>query len=384
VCEHHAKIALTDQMHSINRFKYKIALPAPALYGQFKQVKALDTVARALKAMGFDEVFDVARGADIVSLAVQEKLREPDCPKPLISSSCPAVLRLIQARFPELIDNIVSVRAPMELAATEARMSFARRHGADPKDIGCFFITPCAAKVSAIRYPIGHETSALNGAISIMDIYGLMSGNMRRLSNLPARDEFIATSFGIGWARSGGEANAAQIEDALAVDGIDNVIRVLEKIENNRLKDLAFFEGLACVGGCIGGPLSFENGFIAKKRIRELIMDMPQRKPADVVSPEELEAVRGELYFDKPIEPARGLSLAPELQEALKKMEEIEARLTRLPGLDCGLCGSPSCRTLAEDIVAGFANENDCLFVLKDKLKEMAEQMVALSESNRI
>lgn len=384
VCQHHAKVAVTDPLATIGRFPYKIALPAPALYGQFKQLMEINAVARALKSMGFDEVFDVARGADVVSLAVQERLKDPSCPKPLISSSCPAVLRLIQSRFPELIDNVVNVRSPMEVAAAEARMSFAKRNGVDPKDVGCFFITPCAAKMSAIRYPIGHGKSAVDGAISIMEVYGLISSNLRIPPPLPERGEFAATSFGIGWARVGGEATAAEVDDALGVDGIDNVIRVLEEIENNRLRDLVFFEGLACIGGCVGGPLAFENGFIAKSRIHELLKRLPEDKPADVVSASEMEALKGHLYFDKSIEPISGMSLDPDLHVAIKKMEQIEEICDRLPGLDCGSCGSPSCRALAEDIVMGFASENDCLFVLKDRLKEMAKQMVVLSESNRI
>ena len=109
VCLYHAKVATTNPLAAINHYPYKIALPAPALYGQFKNLPHVGSVARALKQMGFDEVSDVARGADIVSRAVQERLKRPGCPRPLISSSCPAVVRLIQTRFPELIENIVDV-----------------------------------------------------------------------------------------------------------------------------------------------------------------------------------------------------------------------------------------------------------------------------------
>ena len=159
VCEHHAKIANTNPLSAINGFPYKIALPAPSLYGQFKNLRSISDVIEGLKMMGFDAVYEVARGADIVSVAVMERMKEPDCPRPLISSSCPAVVRLIQTRFPELIDNIVDVRSPREVAASQARSEFAREKGVDPKDVGCFFITPCAAKMTAIRKPLGHEKS---------------------------------------------------------------------------------------------------------------------------------------------------------------------------------------------------------------------------------
>lgn len=50
-----------------------------------------------------------------------------------------------------------------------------------------------------------------------------------------------------------------------------------------------------------------------------------------------------------------------------------------LPGLDCGACGSPTCKTLAEDIVRGFANDTDCIFILRENIKELANKMVELS-----
>ena len=383
VCEHHAKIANTNPLSAINGFPYKIALPAPSLYGQFKNLRSINDVIEGLKMMGFDAVYEVARGADIVSVAVMERMKEPDCPRPLISSSCPAVVRLIQTRFPELIDNIVDVRSPMEVAASQARSEFAREKGVDPKDIGCFFITPCAAKMTAIRKPLGHEKSAVDGAISFLEVYGLLSGQIKKAKKPDGAAQPRATSFGIGWARTGGEAGAVQQEESLAVDGIDNVIRVLEEIEDNRLPGLRFFEGMACFGGCIGGPLSFENPFIARNRIRKLVLSLPRVRPEDVVPPEELRGLAEEIYFDKPLEPVKVMQLGKDVREALQNMERVEELSKKLPGLDCGSCGSPSCQALAEDIVLGYATEMDCLVLLKERLRQMARQMVEMAETTR-
>ena len=383
VCEHHAKIANTNPLSAINGFPYKIALPAPSLYGQFKNLRSISDVIEGLKMMGFDAVYEVARGADIVSVAVMERMKEPDCPRPLISSSCPAVVRPIQTRFPELIDNIVDVRSPMEVAASQARSEFAREKGVDPKDVGCFFITPCAAKMTAIRKPLGHEKSAVDGAISFLEVYGLLSGQIKKAVKPEDAPSPRATSFGIGWARTGGEAGAVQQEESLAVDGIDNVIRVLEEIEDNRLPGLRFFEGMACFGGCIGGPLSFENPFIARNRIRKLVLSLPKVRPQDVVSPEEISGMADEIFCDKPLEPVKVMQLGKDVREALHNMERVEELSKKLPGLDCGSCGSPSCQALAEDIVLGYATEMDCLVLLKERLRQMAHQMVEMSETTR-
>ncbi|MBR5380399.1 MAG: 4Fe-4S binding protein [Clostridia bacterium] len=386
VCQQHAKIAVTDPLSSINRFKYKIALPAPTLYGQFKKLSDISSISRGLLRMGFSDVFDVARGADIASRAIMEKLKSPNCPHPLISSACPAVLRLIQVRFPELIENVVDVRSPMEIAATVARKEFCEKHGVRPEEVGCFFITPCASKATAIRNPIGHEKSAVDGAISIIEIYGLLSSQLRRDKSAQAAEDSEqkkCTALGIGWARTGGESLAIEEEEALAVDGIENVSKVLEEIENDRLPDLKYFEGLACDGGCVGGPIVFENVYIARNRIRKLVVDLPKEKISDAVSLEEVRSLGNDLCFDKPIRPIEAMKLDQDFAEALKKMDRIEEIAKQLPGLDCGSCGSPTCRALAEDIVCGYARELDCLFLLKQKVSEMAKQMVEISELTR-
>ena len=379
VCEHHAKIAVTDPLSSISRFKYKIALPAPSLYGQFKNLRTIAQVLTGLKHMGFDEVFEVARGADVVSRAIREKLRQPDCPRPLISSACPAIVRLIQVRFPDLIDHLVDIRQPMEVAASIAKREFARKHNVEESEVGCFFITPCPAKVTAIRSPIGHETSAVDGAISVLEIYGLLSSHTRHHEV----DESLMTAsrYGVGWANSGGEAYAVCPENSMAVDGIENVMRMLEEIENDKLSDLTFFEGSACTGGCVGGPLNFENNYVARNLVRRLMKGDPSLTPEMKVDASVL--AKYPLYSPDPILPNSAMKLDDDLIEAMRKMEKIESIVKRLPGFDCGSCGSPTCRAFAEDIVRGYAREMDCIHIMKEQLKVMAQQMVNLAQTTR-
>ena len=379
VCEYHAKIAVTDPLSSISRFKYKIALPAPSLYGQFKNLRSIAQVLTGLKHMGFDEVFEVARGADVVTRAIREKLRQPDLPRPLISAACPAIVRLIQVRFPDLIDHIVDIRQPTEVAALIAKREFARKHDVPESEVECFFITPCPAKVTAIRNPIGHEKSAVDGAISVLEIYGLLSSHTRSHET----DESLvqASAWGVGWANSGGEANAVCPENSMAVDGIENVIRVLEEIENNKLHDLTFFEGSACTGGCVGGPLNFENNYVARNMIRRMVDKTSDLHPEHHVDVSML--TKYPLYNQKDIMPNSAMKLDDDIVEAMRKLEKMEEIYKRLPGYDCGSCGSPTCRTFAEDIVQGFATDMDCIHKLKEQLKIMAQQMVNLAQTTR-
>ena len=383
ICDYHAKVAITDSLADLKLFRYKIALPAPSLYGQFRGLQDVGVVIAALKRIGFDDVFEVARGADVVSRAIADKLREPSLPRPLISSACPTVVRLIQVRFPDLIPNIVDVRQPMEVAAEIARAEFCKAHGCQPEEVGVFFITPCPAKMTAIASPLGQEKSNVNGAISMMEIYGLLRPLIGKIQQ-EEKPEGTSTSYGIGWAASSGETKSIFQENALCVDGIQNCIRVLEEIENNKLSDLTFFEGNACTGGCVGGPLTFENNYVAKNSIRKLVAvtkaknaETPaQSVPASLMN-------KYHLWLDVPIEPNSAMKLDENIAVAMQKLQRMNEIIAELPGYDCGSCGSPTCRAFAEDIVLGYASEMECIHKLKDKLRNMAEQMVELAQTKR-
>ena len=70
--------------------------------------------------------------------------------------------------------------------------------------------------------------------------------------------------------------------------------------------------------------------------------------------------------------------LDDDFMKAMRMMEQIEEITARLPGLDCGSCGSPSCRALAEDIVRGFAEEGDCIFKMRERVSDLAKKVVEL------
>ena len=77
------------------------------------------------------------------------------------------------------------------------------------------------------------------------------------------------------------------------------------------------------------------------------------------------------------------MKLSDDVVEAMRMMDKLEAINKTLPGLDCGSCGSPTCRTLAEDIVKGSAVEMDCIFKMRDKVRQMAQEMVDLAGANK-
>ncbi|MCH5202904.1 MAG: 4Fe-4S binding protein, partial [Oscillospiraceae bacterium] len=264
ICPHRAKRARSAMLEDIEKFKIKVAIPAPSLFGQFNNLDDIDFVLNGLKAIGFDYIFEVSRAAELVSEATRQLMEKGNLQMPVISSACPAVVRLIKIRFPELCDNVIPLLAPMEVAAKMARNEVKKNSGLSDEDIGVFFITPCPAKVTEITSPTTGEKSACDGAIAISKIYPKLANAMDKLKTI----EPIAHSglIGVGWATSGGESAAMLGSKYLAADGIENVIRVLEELEDDHIRDIEFIELNACSGGCIGGVLTVENPYVAQAR----------------------------------------------------------------------------------------------------------------------
>lgn len=369
VCPYHAKKALTDPIEMISSYKYKVVLPAPSLYGQFKNAASRDQLLTALKMIGFDQIFEVAKAAEIVSEATRKLLAGQIRHKPLISSACPAVVKLIQVRFPNLIENIVKLQSPMEIAARIIKDDITKNKNIPIEDIGVFFITPCAAKVTSVKAPYDNEKSAVDGVISIKDIYLKLFDSLGKINHPESLEQ--AGFEGIRWANSGGESLALDTDRFLAVDGIHNVITIFEEVENDRLEDIEFIEALACTGGCLGGPLTVENLYVAKTTMKKFIDEAKEKS-------DQSEGTQG---FDRDIVWTGSVEYKPVMKldldfiQAMKKLEALEDINKSLPGLDCGACGAPNCRALAEDIVRGHANEADCIFKLKEKIRGFAEQM---------
>ncbi len=368
VCPQHAKRAVTDGFEELNKYKYNIALVAPAFYGQFSKAEDCNVIRSALKEIGFDDVYDVAKGAQEISKKTKEFIDSGELTKPAISSACPAVCRLIAVRFPNLIPNIIPLRSPMELSAEAARRDAVKTTGLTENEIGIFFISPCAAKATAIKDDKIVKVSNVDGVISIKDTYLRLAQNIGVMDKIESFSE--VGSKGILWANSGGEAKASGASRCVAVDGIHNVIKLLDDIEEDKLLGIEYVEALACPGGCVGGPLTAENSFVARARIDRMCREMPCE--ADGID-EDIERMWNSAPVYRPV-----MKLDEDINVAMQMAIKIDDFEETLPALDCGACGAPSCRAFAEDVVRGYALETDCIFrlrelVLKLKNKEKVE-----------
>jgi len=363
-CPQGAIVPLTNPIGELSKFRYTIAIPSPALYAQLGWEILPDRILSSLKSIGFDEAYDQALICGMVSFAVQEYLRDHQGPRPLISNTCPVIVHLIQAKYPNLLSHIVPLEVPREIAAREIKKAKAKQLELPEKDIGTFYLTPCPSKMVSIIQPSGRGPSHLDGAIAIADVYGPLRAAMDSVPRQSYRKSLESICIlGIAWAIVGGISRTLRLRNSLAVSGLSEIIRVFNDIERGKLQDIDFIEAYSCFQGCVGGSLNVENVYISSNKILKLIETLEFEKIKACPDIREVRRLYGSNYFfgkdtyeARPIKP-----LDVSLPRAIAMRKEKDALYETLPKIDCGVCGAPTCLAFAEDVVRGEAEAADCV-----------------------
>jgi len=367
VCPYSAVIPMTTSTADLNKFTYKVALPSPVLYSQFGQHIMPNEILTVLKDTGFDYVYDEAVMCEMTSMAIEEYLEEHKSPRPMISSTCPVVVRLIQRLFPSLCELIIPIEPPREVAAKNLRDEISEKHKIPKDSIGIIHITPCAAKMVSINRPETMQKSHLDGALSIHEMYNDVMMKLKKTKRPSVLEKHHPISgIGIGWTIAGGEMRELKYTHSVSVSGVYDTIKILEDVESGKLKNIEYLECFICPDGCIGGPLTVENRFVARSNVLRLIRTYGDKK---TVSTHVVHRLYKEKFFsfEAAVKPKPFPPLDKDRTMAIKKMELIEETFKKLPGTDCGVCGAPYCRTFAEDVARGEAKLQDCFFYIKRK-----------------
>jgi len=370
-CEYHAKYAETNDLAELAANDYNIALLAPSFYGQFDSSFDPEKIKKAVYKLGFDEVWDVAYAAEAISQKTYQFLQNND--GTYISASCPVIVRLISLLYPELLDNIVPFNSPVDLMADYVKNKV---EAEGREQYGMYFITPCPAKVTAIKNPLGRSESSLTGAIAVDKIYPKLLELIKGDNNFKEVElkQKYQPYMGISWGQSGGEndiLNEEGIIDTLSVSGIHNIKKVLEELTRGNIKGIKYLELVACPTGCVGGIFNVNNPFQAKYNIRMNIRNHKEFIDQDLNE--------YDFKLEEKIKEIGAEKLDEDFETAIGKLEELEKEIERLPGLDCAACGAPDCETFAEDVVNGLAKRSDCIFVLRKEIGDLADQLSKLT-----
>lgn len=376
-CPSKAKYTLSPELKILTEYEQTTVLIPPTFYAQFPENYTVPEIRFALRKLKFTFTTDIAQDAIVISKAAADFLTANKIPqKPVISSSCPAVIKLIQRRFPALTNNILPFIPPVEHAARRIR----KKMSSTAVKNGIFFISPCPAKITAARRPTGYAVSQIDNSFTISSIYLPVLSILKQLT--PEESEMAFTedqvfSSGTIWCCESGEAQCINkfIQNTsfkwISASGIAQVIETLEAIEDGQLNEYDFVELATCIGGCIGGSLTITSipQAHAITRVR-LAHETQIRDNAKLINYTDTHTAVPDIRLTEEITPLPVHRLSNNFAEARKRMERIEEISKTLPGLDCGSCGAPNCRTLAEDIVCGSANLEDCVIIMKQKYEE--------------
>jgi hypothetical protein len=309
---------------------------------------------------GFSTAGDSVRELGFGARAIKLKIDKEKTVRPYISTYCPAAVRLIKYRYPSLMDNLILIREPMEIAGILARERVRKNFGLKDEDIKVFYISPCPAKLLAVTNPIGDYKPSVDWVIPLNKIYGDLYRDVIREDNNTCS---YPSLLGVKWAVAGGQSEHAELKNYLAVHGMENIIEIMEEIENGKLSNIDFVEASACVNGCVGGTFNVVNPFIATSNINYILNSLDD----ECINPDidRFDEMYKTGFFNYKLkEEERPDQL--NLKEAVERQEKIKEICDMLPGLDCGSCGAPTCLAHAEDVYNKESEFYDCV-VLRAK-----------------
>ena len=258
-----AALAIDYIIKSDENRKFKTyALIAPAISDSFREAK-LGQIVTGLKKLGFYDVIEVARGADIVAYNEAKELAEKGF---LLSSCCPGFVSYVQKSFPESAQYISHNLSPMGAIAKVLKE--------EDEDCKLIFIGPCTAKKMEIRRK--DVRNLVDTVITFEELRALFDSREIELEDLEETNLNQASYYGRVFARSGGlteamkqglsEINADMEFKPETCNGIDMCrIALLKKSKN--LLQANFVEGMACTGGCIGGAGTLQKFAVKKDNV---------------------------------------------------------------------------------------------------------------------
>lgn len=260
--------------------KYKVyAVVAPSISSQFTYAK-LGQVVSGLKELGFHTVVEAALGADMVALSESRELAEKGF---LTSSCCPGFVQYVKSAFPTLVPFISHNYSPMAELGKYIK-------GTDPT-AKVVFIGPCTAKKKEAQ--LDSVKPHVDSVMTFEELQALIDSRDIDITTLPEDVLDNASYFGRIFARSGGLSDAVtqalkeqNIEfplNAIVCDGIEECRTALLRKSKNVLPN-NFIEGMACVGGCIGGAGCLTHGEKNKKQIDDYGREAMEKTINDAVA----------------------------------------------------------------------------------------------------
>ena len=371
-CSQGAILPTSRTLDEFGDYAFKVAVPSPVLFGQFPLEVRPEHIAHGLLAVGFDAVWDFGVDLRLSTLAIADYVDKWSGPRPVISITCPVVVRLLQVSYPKLLEQLIRMKPPREIAGSAVKRHYSLELGLPEEQIAAIYVAACQAKTVSIEQPAEGGRSALDGSVGIPQIYNSVLAAARdaaKQGEVRADFDPVRSASMVSWSTPRPLADLPRHHRYMSVTGLPNVIQVFDDVEKGRLKNIDYLECSACWAGCGNGNLTVDNVYLSQAKLQSLAKDLPSTDPIT-----EAEVARRYPNEDFSIEHApepRTTVVVGDLRERVRRMQEAGRIESLLPGLDCGLCGAPSCRVMAHDVTSGHASKGDCVFLSKRRIDEL-------------
>jgi anti-sigma regulatory factor (Ser/Thr protein kinase)/Fe-S-cluster-containing hydrogenase component 2 len=302
----------------------EVLVVPPGLLAAFGE-HPVGAVVEELRGLGYDEVVSVHAYEDDLRHAVVALAATGGAAAPVISPVCPAVVSLVEVKFPSLLGQLAPLASPWEAAQLAVG------------DRAATFAVSCPSQRTAL---LAQRPTAQRDTVTVSAVREAV------LPRLAARAAHA----------SGAPASpprAAGADELLLVTGVTHVLAVLEAAEDDRLPGVAAIEPYLCDGGCFGSPLLAEDASVSAWRWAAIGGDAP--------------GGGGVRDRSRPFRARPGIRLDGDMTVAIRKLGDLDTETRALPGRDCGVCGAPTCAALAEDIVMGRAGSALCPYAAPEE-----------------
>jgi iron only hydrogenase large subunit-like protein/uncharacterized Fe-S cluster-containing protein len=324
-----------------------------------------EVVPGLLYKLGFAEVHETAAGAGLVAAAHRQLLNGD---RPLITSSCPVVVNLLERHHPEVLPYLAPVVSPM---VAHARMLRALNPA-----LRVVFVGPCIAKKREATQVAPDDLAAVLTFRELWDMWE-ESGLVRdgQVAVAVDRSDFSPPAAGIArlFPLDGGLLRTADLSTDLLADsvavvtGLERCFELIRSLAEgpSARAGLSMVEMLACEGGCVGGPQAVGSGDLLERR-RSVLAYHARRSEAGEACPAAPTIELHQTYGDR--RPARPVPGEATIRAILARIGKI----TPADELNCGACGFDSCRSKAVAVHQGYAELEMCIPYMRAKAESVA------------
>lgn len=363
VCPQNAKVVRDDRpaiREAIRSGRKVVASVAPSVPAFF-EVKTFDQIEGALQALGFAAAGETAFGAEMVGQAHREYVESHQDAWPLITSSCPVVVNLIERYYPDLCSHLAPIVSPMIAHGRWLRATYG-------DDAYIVFIGPCIAKKEEIR----RETvaGAVDAAMTFSELQEWMDEEGVSVAEPTVSSDITPRVNARVFPVEGGLVGTADMDTdilsshVVTTSGLDACEDVLRGIREGQLA-ACMVELMACEGGCINGPAMEGHGSVYASRQR--VIEYASRKQP-VRLPERNEWPSLECSYADHSVPLPEFS-----EEQIQEMLHLVDKYSPEDELNCGACGYATCREKAVATLRGMAEPTMCIPYMRRRAESLRD-----------